>query len=182
MSQSVLISIKPEWCEKIATGEKTLEVRKTRPKQGTPFKVYIYCTSGKPFLNKRNGRVYIPEKDILGGLGPGLYYRLNGTIIGEFVCDTIECVDIPYPAFQSQLDKKYIEKSCVTYYALHRYAYHNALYFWHISGLKIYDSPKTLDLFASGGSRLEIKDDTRHIGWSGMKYPPQSWCYAEEIK
>ena len=48
MSKAVLISIRPEWCEKIATGQKTIEVRKTRPKLNPPFKCYIYkCGSGK---------------------------------------------------------------------------------------------------------------------------------------
>ena len=44
MSKAALISIKPKWCEKIANGDKTIEVRKTRPKMNTPFKCYIYCT------------------------------------------------------------------------------------------------------------------------------------------
>lgn len=47
MDKSVLISIRPKWCEKIASGEKTIEVRKTRPKMNTPFKCYIYCTLPK---------------------------------------------------------------------------------------------------------------------------------------
>lgn len=42
MDKSVLISIRPKWCEKIVNGEKTIEVRKTRPKLQTPFKCYIY--------------------------------------------------------------------------------------------------------------------------------------------
>ena len=42
--KSVLISIKPKWCELIANGKKTIEVRKTQPRLNTPFKVYIYCT------------------------------------------------------------------------------------------------------------------------------------------
>ena len=46
MSKSVMISIRPKWCEKIVNGEKTIEVRKTRPKLNTPFRVYIYCTLG----------------------------------------------------------------------------------------------------------------------------------------
>ena len=29
---SVLISIQPKWCELIANGQKTIEIRKTRPK------------------------------------------------------------------------------------------------------------------------------------------------------
>lgn len=40
---AVLINIRPKWCEKIASGEKTIEVRKTKPKLLTPFKCYIYC-------------------------------------------------------------------------------------------------------------------------------------------
>ena len=48
MSKAVLISIRPKWCEKIISGEKTIEVRKTRPKMDTPFKCYIYkCGNGK---------------------------------------------------------------------------------------------------------------------------------------
>lgn len=34
--KAVLISIRPKWCEKIASGEKTVEVRKTKPKLETP--------------------------------------------------------------------------------------------------------------------------------------------------
>lgn len=45
--KAVLISIRPKWVEKIVSGEKTLEVRKTRPKLETPFKCYIYCTGVK---------------------------------------------------------------------------------------------------------------------------------------
>lgn len=48
MSKAVLISIRPGWCEKIINGQKTIEVRKTRPKMDTPFKCYIYkCGNGK---------------------------------------------------------------------------------------------------------------------------------------
>lgn len=48
---AVLISIRPKWCEKIISGEKTIEVRKTRPKLATPFKCHIYCTRGRHDLN-----------------------------------------------------------------------------------------------------------------------------------
>ena len=42
----VMLSIRPQWCEKIASGKKTIEVRKSAPKE-VPFKAYIYCTSQK---------------------------------------------------------------------------------------------------------------------------------------
>lgn len=48
MSKAVLISIRPEWCQKIMEGRKTIEVRKTRPKMNPPFKCYICkCGNGK---------------------------------------------------------------------------------------------------------------------------------------
>ena len=65
--KSVLISIKPKWCELIADGKKTVEVRKTKPKIKTPFKCYIYCT-----------------KD-----GSSFPYIAGGKIIGEFICNEI---------------------------------------------------------------------------------------------
>lgn len=50
--KSILQSIKPKYCELIAAGKKTIEVRKTRPKLETPFKVYIYCTKGENLWKK----------------------------------------------------------------------------------------------------------------------------------
>ena len=48
MSKAVLISIRPMWAQKIMSGQKTVEVRKTRPKMNPPFKCYIYkCGNGK---------------------------------------------------------------------------------------------------------------------------------------
>lgn len=48
MSKAVLISIRQGWCQKIMNGQKTIEVRKTRPKMNPPVKCYIYkCGNGK---------------------------------------------------------------------------------------------------------------------------------------
>jgi hypothetical protein len=71
--KAVMISIRPEWCEKIASGEKTMEVRKTRPKIEPPFKCYIYCTVGDG-----------AKGDILPNSGVTC-----GKVIGEFVCHWI---------------------------------------------------------------------------------------------
>ena len=49
--KSILLSIKPKYVELIASGEKTIEVRKSRPKLETPFKCYIYCRNGNGTLN-----------------------------------------------------------------------------------------------------------------------------------
>lgn len=53
--KKVLISIRPKWCEKIAKGEKTIEVRKSAPK-GVPFKAYIASPNSK--IKSRKERSY----------------------------------------------------------------------------------------------------------------------------
>lgn len=75
MSKAVMISIRPKWCEKICSGEKTIEVRKNRPKLETPFKCYIYETQGWV------------EKDNI------MEFRRGGRVIGEFTCDRIYKID-----------------------------------------------------------------------------------------
>lgn len=45
--KAIMISIQPEWVEKILNKEKTIEIRKTIPKCELPVKVYIYCTKDK---------------------------------------------------------------------------------------------------------------------------------------
>ena len=78
--KSVLISIQPKWVEKIASGEKTIEVRKTRPKLETPFKCYIYQTKKFVTVDITDGaNKYRP------------FLRQNqDKVIGEFVCDRID--------------------------------------------------------------------------------------------
>ena len=48
--KAVMISIRPKWVEKIANGEKTIEVRKSAP-QEVPFKAYIYATKAKKWFH-----------------------------------------------------------------------------------------------------------------------------------
>lgn len=171
MSKAVMISVHPGWCSLIATGKKTLEVRKTCPKIPTPFKCYIYATKAHPhwydFGRKMN---------------------LDGKVIGEFVCDSILPFDVPYPAFRDEMDKNILQESCVTYGALHRYAWHDCLFGWHISDLTIYEEPKTLSDFRRPCNHkndcctcqrwTRDKLDCRSI----LTRPPQSWCYVEEIE
>lgn len=76
--KAVLLSIQPVWCSKIVLKEKTVEVRKTKP-EGVkpPFKCYIYCTKEQSKMGWLR---------IVPGRG---WQRLDGTVIGEFVCDKI---------------------------------------------------------------------------------------------
>ena len=87
--KSVLISIQPKWCELIANGKKTIEVRKTRPKIDTPFKCYIYCTLGGDMLTSVNGVVQKINQIDIDLTNDSTIRELNGKVIGEFVCDKI---------------------------------------------------------------------------------------------
>ncbi len=175
--KSVLISIQPKWCELIASGKKTIEVRKTRPKLKTPFKCYIYQTKKREL----NGPTYS-----------------DGKVIGEFVCDSIRCFDVPYPAYQNHMDKSIPEQSCLTYDQLHRYAYHDALYGWHISDLVIYDEPKKLSEFYTkcdercencslwqsvrvNYEEFDMECSSPVYEYKPLSRPPQSWCYVDEV-
>ena len=98
MSKAVLISIRPEWCEKIINGRKNIEVRKTRPKMDTPFRCYIYCTKPEEKLitimkdgDENYGETYHgkpvfikTEKAPTTGL-----WDKRQKVIGEFLCDQI---------------------------------------------------------------------------------------------
>lgn len=133
--KSVLISILPKWVEKIASGEKTIEIRKTKPKLETPFKCFIYETQGE---------TETPWVDEDGHL----IFKGRGAVIGEFVCDRITKYPhehytdgehlIPYDDFE-QIGMDGIE--------LYNYLRVNDGYGWHISDLKIYDKPKELNFF-----------------------------------
>ena len=81
---AVLISIHPKWCELIASGKKTVEVRKTKPKIATPFKVYIYCTKPNTGSTEDRFYIYLPPHDTPK--------QVNGKVIGEFVCDKIHAI------------------------------------------------------------------------------------------
>lgn len=175
--KAVLISIQPCWCEQIVAGTKTMEVRKNVPRQAAPFKCYIYQTKARwvfDLLRKINFDYFA---DILE--------QGFGKVIGEFVCDCIRPFDVPYPAFQNEMDKDILEQTCCTYYQLHRYAYHDKLYGWHISKLVIYPKPKKLSDFFGKCDKPVLFDCSfcHEYGTKSCKQltrPPQSWCYVED--
>lgn len=177
---AVMLSIRPKWCKKIMSGEKTVEVRKTRPNLKTPFKCYIYCTAG---TGKNTLNIPITTEQLIGDLcETGSMRSLNCPIgnqkvIGEFVCDFISSTLDPACGLVDVVD---CEQSCLSPKEIIRYANGRILHFWHISGLKIYSNPMQLSQFENDSSVLMFRGDDC-LGWTGMQRPPQSWCYVEEI-
>ena len=185
--KAVLMSIQPKWCELIASGKKTVEVRKTKPKLETPFKVYIYCTQGK-FAD-------------LGIIGQEMYEK-RCKVIGEFVCDKV--VKFENSLYDEALQET-VARSCVPMYDLLVYiGKQDYGYGWHITDLVIYDKPRGLGEFIvpskigccnegkcrgckylDRGNGFNIEDDCNAEfstdEYKPLRRPPQSWCYCEEV-
>lgn len=163
MSKAILISIRPKWVEKIANGEKTIEVRKTKRKLETPFKAYIYCTVERagydalwvldaPTREEYSFMVVSAYLENPKGANKG-----NGKVIGEFTCDRIykidkDSTDFLFKAGGLSVYKQAAEEKCglrvaMTDDELHGYLGHCQGYGWHISDLCIYDTPKELSEF-----------------------------------
>ena len=172
MSKAVMLSIRPKWVEKIASGEKTIEVRKTRPKLDTPFKCYIYCTLPK-----------YPHEDFIATDYPRPQFYGGGKVIGEFVSDCVTplynvCMDDwkRLTGGLHNIEKELVNQACLTEVKLHTYAGGKNCFAWHISDLLIYDQPKGLDEF----TRLrETKFGSEPVT---IKRQPQSWCYVEDVQ
>lgn len=202
MSKAVMISIQPKWCELIASGKKTIEVRKTAPKLETPFTCYIYCTKDA------KKHYYIDE------YGDRQVELIPQKVIGEFVCDRVEViachkynngVGFDYSYYTESKDTL-TEETQLTDYDMQKYLGcaddgECVGYGWHISNLVIYDKPKELGefkrrckeygsddpncdgckFFIDGRSYEYDESDCAFAGRPPLTSPPQSWCYVEEV-
>lgn len=164
--KSVLISIRPKWCELIASDKKTVEVRKTRPKLDLPFKCYIYCTKPRCYY-KISKHLLISDENLFlvnskvrmcEGFGVEYedreYKHLNCKVIGEFVCDEITPLfNVATTSWNllagnvHEYAKALVRMACLTEEEMHTYAKGKNCYAWHISDLVIYDNPIALSNF-----------------------------------
>lgn len=201
-----MISINPKWCELIASGKKTIEVRKTKPKLEMPFKCYIYCTQGTPAIYS-DDKAYMTDsfrvlrRKVMQGAfeqASGMFCW-SGKVIGEFVCDRI--IEFDAPGGLYRVTPNFIEKECyLSMPELQEYGYnaktnsYKNLYGWHISDLVIYDKPKELSEFEKPCPLDEECWKCKYYDNGGMyeppscnwedfeiSRPPQSWCYVEEV-
>lgn len=177
--RAVLISIRPKWCEKILRGEKSIEIRKNRPKLKPPFKCYIYCTNPKHEYEDYIELEY-PLPNFFG----------EGKVIGEFVCDRIFSIDVLDNGCIRDWNYEHLEMACLDYDELAAYiGKGNRGYGWHISDLRIYDHPRELtefrrscpnDLYCEACAMYSNNNGICNNGALPLRRPPQSWCYVEE--
>ena len=186
--KSILLSIKPKYVALIASGKKTIEVRKTAPKE-VPFKCYIYMTQGA-------------YKD-LGLYSEGIYQN-RMKVIGEFICDkVIKTCGWRLRGNTQQCAKRTPEEemlphsACLSIDEIVNYAggENGEICGWHISNLKIYDKPRELSEFYRPCSYSGICYSCNRFRPNGtsndkpndfcdgeIHRPPQSYMFVEEVE
>lgn len=162
--KSVIKSVSPEICEKISTGDCKILISKTAPKCEAPFRGYIYATKMKKRFVRGistlcNKALYLCDHklkvlegwDITDANITDIFCRVDGKIIGEFICDKIERFSVG-----SLRSDDIVKLACLSYNEMIDYFYKpeeldgktvKQGYAWHISDLKIYDEPKQISDF-----------------------------------
>ena len=186
MNKAVMLSIQPEWCALIASKQKTVELRKTRPKIEPPFRCYIYETKKKVELLQTPRWIHHGCIELQG----------RGRVIGEFVCDEIEYLDCyGTRGLGFWKDNQFLTlKENMTHWKTGMSEGKAILYFnykrgyaWHISDLALYAKPMPIDDFyyplpeecaECDGNCIDCPFDCDP---KQIKRPPQSWCYVKEV-
>lgn len=207
--KAVLLSIRPEWCDLIIREQKNIEVRKTRPKLETPFKVYIYCTKAPQQLitifkdgeETMDGEIH-HGKPVFVKFNKLLPDSIRGNtqmVIGEFICDDIRRIGPEYCIVKEDIETA-IAGSCLSIKQVKEYAGWDIgmnyadmkdLYGWHISNFKLYKKPVKLKNFLAIQPCTHRGDCCTCRRWDakklicrgevfGIERPPQSWYYVED--
>ena len=177
--KAVMLSLRPQWCEKIFNGSKTIEVRKNRPSISTPFKVYVYQTKHK------GGKAIVSEvlNSVYGG----------GKVIGSFVCDRIDEYTFSGCVARYRISDVDLIKTCLNHPELIAYGKGKTFYGWHITETKLFEKPRDITEFALYGkcaaecseydfcARDDEDDRMRNKCFKRtfLKCPPQSYCFVE---
>ena len=189
--KAIMISISPQYVEKILNGGKTIEIRKTMPKCELPCKVYIYCTKGKKLYKC----VLTFDEDLL-----------NGKVVAEFTLNKVDILERDLndwlPKNRYDISNELLKDINLNQNELWNYGQGKTLYAWHIDDLKIYDKPKELSEFSHfiPNNKCPTKQcgtncedcpnyDEEHetclalyYAHRAIKRPPQSYCYVEELE
>ena len=173
--RAILVSIKHKWCEKIFSGEKTIEVRKVAPNLETPYKVYVYDTKKAFDITD----IYDLSTDVVRKVADG-----RGKVVGEFVCDRVD--DYTYDYCDGvDIDDDSLLETCLEWDEINIYANGKKLHGLHITAPKLYDTPKELGEFWTvrcTNKTGECKTcEVKPTCISSVTRPPQSWMYVKEL-
>lgn len=180
-----MISIHPEWVQKILNGEKTIEVRTWIPKGELPLEVLIYVAKRKYDFHvyKKDGTWTLTEKHIQHYP----YKNVCGKVVGKFTLNKtyklinmgglgIANLDIKQPEFD-----EIIKKTCLDVNQIGEYLKGKDGYAWHIDDLEIFERPKELSEFKTvvhyPKNIVQI-----YLDYKPLKKAPQKmvWVYIDE--
>lgn len=206
--KSVLMSIKPKWCELIDWSCKTIEIRKTKPKIEAPFKCYIYCTKqGEQFFHGGIGE----KKCLFKNPNTGFIHFdypfklvdwekeysednfLSGKVIGEFVCNDIFTFEAEISRRKNVYEAISLRRESEDFseYADFRYSLvsengdndnwlmNQSCVMWN--DLKKYLGYKSREFYGWRIRNLEIYKNPKRLSEFGLTRPPQDWCYVKEL-
>jgi len=190
MTKSLMISIQPKHLVNILNGNKTLELRKTVPKDFKGW-VYIYVSRGKDRLS------VVHDDEIC----KTYYYlnstwgrELNGEVFARFWFDEYIAYkyykdDNSYFAKRPQ-DFGYgaeevLKRLCLSRDEFKAYGKGKDLYAWHIKKLEIFDKPKELGEFYKSKITDLLSVSKVKSAYIQLDKAPQSWQFVytkEELK
>lgn len=213
--KAVLRSVKPYWLYLILTGKKTIEVGKSCPQAKDWNKVVeMYCSKDMRSFNR------IPEED------KEWMHKYLGKVACRFVCEWISEYDcelyndgsdeeIRSVWYDEDDGERYTEiiartgnhpwlsrHACMSWDEFKAYMGEGekTFYAWHISDLKIYDTPKELSEFQTPPCEKSEKScgkckyfvvintpdmyetDCYVANGRQITRPPESWMYVRELE
>lgn len=189
----IILSLRFWWFYLVYKGIKTIEIRKTYPKnfRGIVF-VYVSKTNWKKDLMKipENEREFF--KQFVGKVG--LKFTLNTVGMNHNFINGWEETSLFNRHLTINDEEELLTKSCLTLNEFNNYSKEERCYAWHVDNLVIFDTPKEIGEFKPvKWDKCGVKDKNGLYqcvkcpygrNWlEGCKYKPltkapQSWCYA----
>lgn len=176
--KELLISIKPEHLVNILNGKKTLELRKTVPKDYKGW-VYIYCTKG--------GKGLFKDNDYFLFNNGNSSLSLNGKVVARFWFDEYEEITLQpisknskVHVYQSEKLSNYdlMLKTCLQEHEMVNYLEAENGYIWHIKQLEIFDKPKELSDYLVRKKDEYSKRNYYTYSEFSVERPPQSYQFV----
>lgn len=196
--KSILISIQPYYAYLEMKGIKTVEMRKTEPKDKEwSRKVKVYVSHNEKSFKR------IPKED------REWFTQYVGKVAFEFVCEKVDKIgsdwirhygEMPLIIYYKNVEYQEICKNaCLGYGEMYKYSNDKDLLALHITDLKIYDKPKELGEittyttrhryttkkakeFTGDGINIEKLMHGNRVEARIITKPPQSWQYIQELE
>lgn len=174
MNKCIILSVQPQWLHKIITGKKTIEIRKSMPKDCEyPIDVYLYCTKNKPYLYESLEELWWWNDGVLEPFGDKYGVRLsdfelpkkfhdsesrgwnkllNGFIVAKFTLNKVDRINNYGSCFEIA-NESYAytnsigNRSCLDFNDMKKYLNDKNGYAWHIDNLEIFKKPMELSEF-----------------------------------